>query len=104
MERDSRVEFYSSGGPGGQKKNKTEVAVRLRHEPSGVVVTASEERSRTRNIDKAFERLAGRLERLNHVPIERRPTKPTLGSKRRRVEGKAKRAAIKRLRGNVRDD
>lgn len=104
MERDSRVEFYNSGGPGGQHKNKTDNAVRLRHEPSGVVVTASEERSRIRNVERAFERLAARLEQLNYVPKKRRPTRPTLGSKKRRVEGKVQRGAVKRLRGSVRDD
>lgn len=104
LERDTHVEFYRSGGPGGQHKNKTETAVRLRHEPSGVVVTASEERSRVRNLEKAFERLGARLEQLNYVPKKRRPTRPTLGSKKRRVEAKVKRGAIKRLRGPVRDD
>lgn len=104
MERDSRVEYFNSGGPGGQHKNKTENAVRLRHEPSGVMVTATEERSRIRNLERAYERLAARLEQLNYVPKKRRPTRPTLGSKRRRVEGKVKRGEIKKLRGPVRHD
>lgn len=104
MERDSRVEYFNSGGPGGQHKNKTENAVRLRHEPSGVMVTATEERSRIRNLERAYERLASRLEQLNYVPKKRRPTRPTLGSKRRRVEGKVKRGEIKKLRGAVRHD
>jgi len=104
LERDTRVEYFNSGGPGGQHKNKTDNAVRMRHEPSGVMVTATEERSRLRNLEKAYERLAARLEQLNYVPKKRRPTRPTLGSQRRRVEGKAKRGAIKRLRGSVRDD
>jgi len=104
LERESRVEFYNAGGPGGQHRNKHDNAVRLRHEPSGVVVTAAEERSRTRNVERAFERLAARLEQLNHVPKVRRPTRATLGSRRRRVEGKVRRGAIKRMRGAVRDD
>lgn len=104
LERDSRLAFFNAGGPGGQHRNRTENAVRLRHLPSGLVVTASEERSRVRNVEKAFERLAARLEQLNHVPKKRRPTRPTVASKRRRVEAKARRGAIKRLRGSVRDD
>jgi len=40
LDRDAEVETYNSGGPGGQHKNKTQTAVRLRHIPSGVVVTA----------------------------------------------------------------
>lgn len=104
MERDSRVEYFNSGGPGGQHKNKTDNAVRLRHEPSGVMVTATEERSRIRNLERAYGRLAARLEQLNYVPKKRRPTRPTLGSKRRRVEGKVKRGEIKKLRGPVRHD
>ena len=92
------VEFLVASGPGGQHRNKTETGVRLRHEPTGVVVSATERRSQSRNRERALDRLRERLELLAHVPIPRRPTKPTAGSRRRRVEGKRFLAAKKDAR------
>lgn len=51
------VHLHRIGGPGGQHRNKTESAVRLRHRPSGVVVTGSERRSQHENRSAALERL-----------------------------------------------
>lgn len=51
------VDLYRSRGPGGQKRNKTSSAVRLRHTPTGLVVTASEERSQQVNRARAMRRL-----------------------------------------------
>lgn len=96
--RDTEIETYNSGGPGGQHKNKTQTAVRLRHLPSGAVVTASEERSLRDNLRVAFARLRARLAALNYVPKPRRPTKPSRAARERRLQGKAKRADIKAAR------
>lgn len=98
LEREVRVDFFRAGGPGGQHRNKAETAVRLTHEPSGVVAIASERRSREQNRDLAFERLAAKLRRLNHRPKKRVPTRPTRASQRRRTEDKQRRGAIKRQR------
>src|SRR5947209_16158210 len=51
------VDTYRASGPGGQKRNKTSSAVRLRHGPSGLVVIAEESRSQHENKAKALRRL-----------------------------------------------
>lgn len=51
------VDLYRASGPGGQKRNKTSSAVRLRHAPSGIIVIAEESRSQHENRAKALKRL-----------------------------------------------
>ncbi len=104
LEREVVIDVFRASGPGGQHVNKTESALRLTHPPSGVVVTAQDSPSQFRNREIAFERLAERLKRLNHVPKKRMPTKPTAASKRRRIEAKKQRAVVKRHRGRVSHD
>ena len=104
LEREVVVDVFRASGPGGQHVNRTESALRLTHPPSGVVVTAQDSPSQHRNRDIAFERLIERLRRLNHVPKKRVPTRPTLGSKKRRIEGKKREGEKKRTRGRVRDE
>jgi len=58
------VDVYRDTGPGGQHRNKTESAVRLTHLPTGVVVTAVEDRSQGRNRAVAWERLRARLDAM----------------------------------------
>jgi protein subunit release factor A len=100
----TRVEIFTGGGPGGQHRNKTQNAVRLHHEPSGVVVTATERRSLEANRQAAFERLRERLARLNHVPKKRTATKPTRGSVKRRLTAKSEMARKKADRRRPVDD
>jgi ribosome-associated protein len=109
--------FSSSGGPGGQHANKaaTRVELSLDVETSAafsesqrervvsklgtvVRVVADDERSQLRNRAIAEERLAAKLRDALHVPRRRRPTQPTRGSQRRRVEAKEQRGATKRQR------
>ena len=59
------IETYRSSGPGGQRKNKVETAVRLKHLPSGFTVIATEHRSQAENRKLALERLRERLIKLN---------------------------------------
>src|SRR6516225_4165223 len=51
------VDTYRASGPGGQKRNKTSSAVRLRHPPSGLLVIAEESRSQHENRARALRRL-----------------------------------------------
>lgn len=51
------IDLYRASGPGGQKRNKTSSAVRLRHKPTGLIVTASESRSQHENKVRAVRRL-----------------------------------------------
>jgi protein subunit release factor A len=89
LDRDTRVEVYTGGGPGGQHRNKTQNAVRLHHAPSGLIISATERRSLEANRKAAFERLVERLEKLNEVPTPREATRPTAASVERRLTTKA---------------
>ena len=92
------IETYRSRGPGGQRKNKTETAVRLRHLPSGITVVATEHRSQARNRSLAFDRLRERLLRLNRPKRHRIPTKTPRHVVEKRLVSKKVRSEKKRLR------
>jgi protein subunit release factor B len=98
LERDSDIDFFIASGPGGQNRNKVETGVRLTHRPSGIVVTATERRSQLQNREAAFERLAARLEEAQRVETPRKPTRPSAGSRERRLETKRRASERKRLR------
>ncbi len=109
--------FTASGGPGGQHANKAATRVELTWdlEQSDVVtehqrntlidhfgpivrIVVDDERSQLRNREIAEERLAGRV-RTALTPVKkRRPTKPTRGSQRRRVDAKRKNSQRKQMR------
>jgi ribosome-associated protein len=92
------VETFRSGGKGGQHANKVESAVRLRHRPSGVVVTSQQERSQYRNKQLCLEELRRRIERMNVREKPRHATKPTRASVKRRKQAKRQRSEKKSLR------
>jgi ribosome-associated protein len=122
--RELHWRFSRSSGPGGQGVNtadsRVELSFDLARSPSvpvhlreraerrltgrlvdGVLtVVAAEHRSQRRNRDAARARLAAVLrDALAPDPPARRPTRPTSGSRRRRLDAKARRGAVKRLRG-----
>lgn len=98
LRHECEVETFRASGPGGQHVNKTESAVRLRHKPTGLVVTSQQERSQHRNKQVALEKLRKKIERLNYRPAKRVPTKISAGAKNRALEKKTRRSQVKRLR------
>ncbi|MBP1696361.1 MAG: hypothetical protein H6Q41_1549 [Deltaproteobacteria bacterium] len=98
------IETYRSSGPGGQRKNKVETAVRLKHLPSGMTVVATEHRSQSENRRLAFERLRKRLIKLNRPQRRRMATSTPRTAIEKRMEQKRIRSKKKRLRQKESDD
>ncbi|AOZ49293.1 alternative ribosome rescue aminoacyl-tRNA hydrolase ArfB [Chromobacterium vaccinii] len=114
-------------GAGGQNVNKVSSAVHLRFDIAAsslpewlrerllglndqrlskdgvLVIKAQQYRTQEQNRADALQRLQALIDGAGHTPKARRATKPTYGSKQRRLAGKSQRAAIKSLRGRVDD-
>jgi protein subunit release factor B len=85
---DLRIDFFRASGPGGQHRNKSETGVRITHLPTGIVVTATESRSRHLNLRRALARLQERLAARNRVAAPRIATRPGKAATVRRLEQK----------------
>lgn len=93
------VENLRASGPGGQHRNKTETAIRLKHLPTGLVAGASERRSRQQNLGVALERLRALLKaHFAPPPKPRKKTRPSYASQVRRRTAKANRGQVKQTR------
>ena len=104
LARDCDITAYRSSGPGGQKKNKTESSVRVRHLPSGITRIATESRSQTKNREQALERVWAELQRRRRKPKPRVASRRTAASVERRLEGKRRAGEKKRARGTPAGD
>lgn len=89
------IETFRSSGGGGQHINVTDSAVRLRHIPSGVVVTAQEERSQWANKQICLKKLRKKVEQLNYRRPKRIPTKRPRAAKDEMLKAKARRSKTK---------
>lgn len=98
------MDVFRAKGPGGQCVNTTDSAVRMRHEPTGIVAASRERRSQLQNRERCLEKIHAELVRRSTPPKVRRATKPTKASQRRRLEGKRKRGDVKRLRRRPGED
>lgn len=70
-ERDLKIEFSRSGGPGGQNVNKVETAVRIVHLPTGIVAASQVERSQAMNRERAMRLLKAKLAKIMEERHER---------------------------------
>lgn len=102
LQGEVEITTYKASGPGGQHKNKTETAIRLRHIPTGITVTAREHRSQFKNRELAWERLLEKLRARARKPKPRIATKPTRAAKEKRLQFKAVQAAKKSERTKTR--
>lgn len=68
--KDLTITWYSGSGAGGQHRNKHPNCCRIKHEDSGVMVTAGEQRSREQNLRKAFNRLANHKDFRSWLHLE----------------------------------
>lgn len=126
-EKDLTWKFVRASGPGGQNVNKVSSAVELRIELARIaglppdaltrlvrlaghrlnqddvlIIQAQRFRSQDRNRADALERLSSLLQQAMVRPKTRRATRPTKGSKERRLKGKTERSRTKSMRGRVR--
>ncbi len=97
QEQDLLEEFLRGGGPGGQKINKTSVAVQLTHLPSGVSVRCQEGRSQIMNRYYALKRLVEKIE--TQILGERSARQQAIEKIRRQKRKRSRRAQEKVLQG-----
>ena len=101
LARDCVFEAFRGHGPGGQGINTTDSAVRVRHLPTGIVVTSRESRSQFQNRQKCLRKIRDELERRGAPRQHRVPTRPTRSSQVRRVDDKKAHGQTKRLRRRI---
>lgn len=92
------VQTYRASGRGGQHINVTDSAVRLKHIPTGLVVTCQKERSQYLNKQACLKKLREKVRKLNYVKPKRIPTRLPRSVKEQNLAKKKRKSAKKRLR------
>lgn len=128
-DQDLQFQFVRGSGPGGQNVNKVATTAQLRFDLAGtrslaapvkarlramagsrlnadgtLLIIARNHRTQEGNRREALSRLEELIGRATVVPKKRHATRPTLGSRQRRLDHKRERKQVKRLRGRVGDD
>jgi len=101
LKGDVEITAFKSGGPGGQHKNKTESAVRIKHLPTGIMVVATESRSQIKNRELAWQRLIKKLAKRRQKRKPRLRTRPSKAAKAKRLEEKMRRSSKKQARQKI---
>jgi len=100
-DKDIDIEYYRASGPGGQRRNKKDTAVRAVHRPTGISAVAAESRYRSRNLKNALDRLAHKVEEHTRPKTPRKRTRPPIFSDKVRLKEKRMRSEKKRMREKV---
>jgi len=104
LKKECEITTFRSSGPGGQHRNVTDSAVRLKHLPTGIIVIGQSHRSQHRNLLDALERLAGKLRERGKRRKPRIPTRKSRALRVKEMEEKKRRGERKKLRGKVKLD
>lgn len=99
--RDCEVSVFRATGPGGQGVNTTDSAVRMKHLPTGITVTARESRSQFRNRQLCLQKLRMIFERKAQPPKIRKKTRIPRRAKERRLQDKRMTSEKKAARKKV---
>lgn len=99
--RDCEVSVFRATGPGGQGVNTTDSAVRMKHLPTGITVTARESRSQFRNRQLCLQKLRMIFERKAQPPKIRKKTRIPRRAKKRRLQDKRMTSEKKAARKKV---
>jgi protein subunit release factor A len=97
-QKDLKTEYFKSGGPGGQHKNKRNMSVRITHLPTGLVAVGQESRSQIQNKELALSRLEAKLRERFKVKKARIKTRISRAKKEKVLDWKRKQSRKKQAR------